>query len=105
MYGQELALCQRYYWDAKLSGSGSTPYLWATTIGTSLPYYRCNVYFPVAMRTSPTVTVTALANTTFQAGMPGVDLATTTTAVINCDLTATSGVYAYVTSLKATAEL
>ena len=105
LYGEELVLCQRYYWDAKLSGSGSTPYLWATTLGTNLSYYRCNVYFTVAMRTSPTVTVTAATNGTFQGGMPGVDLASTTTVVVNCDLNQTNSVYSYVTSLKAEAEL
>ena len=103
-YGQELALCQRYYWDAKLAGGG-VPYLWATTIGTSLPYYRCNVYFPVAMRAAPTLTITAATNGTFQSGMPNTDTASITSVVVNCDLNQTSSAYAYVTSLKASAEL
>jgi len=48
-YGTELALCQRYYWTL----NGRVIYL-ASYGAASL--YITNVYFPVAMRATPTIT-------------------------------------------------
>jgi hypothetical protein len=104
-YGQELALAQRYYWDANLSGSGATPYVWAHNIANDLPYHRCNVWFTTAMRAAPTVTVTAATNGTFVSGHPNVDTATPISVVVNADVTASSSIYVYLNSIKASAEL
>jgi hypothetical protein len=55
MYGQELALCQRYYWKNKGDGAGSGPY----GIGHCRSnYLRGIIILPVTMRTSPSMTNT-----------------------------------------------
>jgi hypothetical protein len=51
-YGQELALCQRYYWSETGSGDDLTTN-YATLYNTS--YSMCIVDFPVTMRVNPTV--------------------------------------------------
>ena len=53
-YGEELALCQRYYWKGGLANSGVS-YRYAES---SLDRYDIgDVSFPVAMRASPTLTI------------------------------------------------
>jgi len=58
-YGEELALCQRYYY--RHTGDGGSD-----TIGTAAIYSATqavtNVYFPVTMRTTPTLSVTSGTN-------------------------------------------
>ena len=51
-FGQELALCQRYYWSETGSGDDLTT-MYATLYNTS--YSMCIVDFPVTMRAMPTV--------------------------------------------------
>jgi hypothetical protein len=63
-YGQELALCQRYYnRDVLVAvGGGATPTV------TNRTFY-CSVNWPVAMRASPTMTlISTLASTNMNAG-------------------------------------
>jgi hypothetical protein len=56
-YGEELALCQRYYQQDNISDSNVGP--WFTVIdGLGGPYYRCTIFLPTPMRISPTVTWT-----------------------------------------------
>ena len=54
LYNQELANCQRYYAN---SGASSTPNLHGTLYGGTL--YIGNAYYPVTMRSAPTVTAYA----------------------------------------------
>lgn len=55
MYGQELALCQRYFYKNKGDGAGSGPY----GIGHCRSnYLRGLIHLPVVMRTTPTMTNT-----------------------------------------------
>jgi hypothetical protein len=74
-YGQELALCQRYYYQ--------DPYP-VGTANTTLLIARASVPHPVAMRASPTVTVSSAA--TFLSGATGV---TATGAIVNYSTTST----------------
>ena len=48
-YGEELALCQRYYWKTE-------DFLWLYSLNSAHTYVRCNIFHPVEMRTTPTVT-------------------------------------------------
>ena len=48
-YGEELALCQRYYWKTE-------DYLWLYSLNSGHTYVRCNIFHPVEMRATPTVT-------------------------------------------------
>jgi hypothetical protein len=54
-YGQELALCQRYYW--KSTGASYTMH----GIGFAFDTNTCDIYskFPVSMRAAPTMSVSA----------------------------------------------
>jgi hypothetical protein len=57
--GGELALCQRYYQNDQSAGAGSfypTGYLMQ---GTASNRIVCNIFFPVQMRTIPTVTLSS----------------------------------------------
>jgi hypothetical protein len=55
LYGQELALCQRYFYKNKGDGAGSGPY----GIGHCRSnYLRGLIHLPVVMRTTPTMTNT-----------------------------------------------
>jgi len=70
-YGQELALCQRYYYTSSQGGSGNS--------GSGFFGYSTdtsNVYgiasFPVTMRTSPTITLYDDSNTSGTLTFPGV---------------------------------
>ena len=51
-YDEELALCQRYYWETE-------NFLWLYSVNhnaTNGYYVRCNIFHPVEMRVAPTVT-------------------------------------------------
>ena len=50
-YGEELALCQRYYWQQE-------NFLWLYSLDAAHSYVRCNIFHPVEMRAAPTVTGT-----------------------------------------------
>ena len=47
-YGEELALCQRYYWQ-------HSGYRWFFPITTNSNYRRCLLTFPTPMRAAPTI--------------------------------------------------
>ena len=49
--GEELALCQRYYWQQE-------DFLWLYSLDVNHSYVRCNIFHPVEMRAAPTVTGT-----------------------------------------------
>ena len=68
-FGEELALCQRYYQDPKLSGSN---YLWLHAIATpgSTHWRRASYKLPTAMRADPTVTLSGDTNGSFLSGSP-----------------------------------
>lgn len=55
-YGQELALCQRYYWQ--LGGQNEYQYITATACGASGTVCRGAIMHPVEMRVAPTTTLT-----------------------------------------------
>ena len=58
-YGEELALCQRYYQQDTVEGSNNVG-PWFTNIdGLGSSYYRVTVWLPTSMRTNPTITWTA----------------------------------------------
>jgi hypothetical protein len=60
-YGEELALCQRYYQNYHKYGSISLIYNLATTVSTS--GYPCHtVALPTPMRSSPTITIYSWSN-------------------------------------------
>ena len=65
--GQELALCQRYFYN--LTGSSSTTYRWFYPINTSGNYRRSPIEFPVSMRAAPTASNLA-GNNNGSAGTP-----------------------------------
>jgi hypothetical protein len=48
-YGEELSLCQRYYWKTE-------NFLWLYSLDASANYVRCNIFNPVEMRVPPTIT-------------------------------------------------
>ena len=57
-YGEELALCQRYYQEDTISNNNVGP--WFTVIdGLGSSYYRCTIHLPTSMRVNPTVTWSA----------------------------------------------
>jgi hypothetical protein len=101
-YGTELALCQRYFWNAGLDAGNI--YWWAHPIEGTTTYRRLAVRFPVNMRTAPTFTVAASTNGSFGGGMPNVGINGTQSCIISCDVTATNH-FGYITTFTATAEL
>jgi len=104
-YGQELALCQRYYWDAKLNLTSPQKIIWgAPIIGGLTGNLRSNVYYPVTMRADPTITVVGFNTGTFISGAPYANDPTPENAHIILDST-TNGNYAYIYSFIASAEL
>jgi hypothetical protein len=56
-YGEELALCQRYYWKpiGSINTDGSTGYKYGTAGSTLM--FNSTYAFPVTMRASPTATI------------------------------------------------
>jgi hypothetical protein len=52
--GGELALCQRYFQNDSIATSGASGYLMQ---GVASSRIVCNIFFPVQMRTTPTVTM------------------------------------------------
>ena len=70
--GEELALCQRYYYDPQLS-SGN--YWWLHPIVTNNygHFRRGSFPLPTAMRADPTATLTGSTSGTFASNMPAVE--------------------------------
>ena len=103
-FGEELALCQRYYQDPKLT-SGN--YLWLHPITTDSTggYRRGSFKLPTAMRADPTVTVTGATNGTFSGSYPSVEGTDHRHYVGFIGDTSAESKYAYVSSLKLDAEL
>jgi len=58
-YGEELALCQRYYWQGKLSNGQGTRYAYGTA---GAGKGAGSVTFPVTMRADPTISAVTAAN-------------------------------------------
>mgnify|MGYP003651132762 CR=1 FL=1 len=71
-FGEELALCQRYYYDPKLAGGN---YWWIHPILTSNVghYRRASFPLPTEMRADATATFTAATNGSFASGFPAVE--------------------------------
>jgi hypothetical protein len=105
LYGQELALCQRYY---LLIGDGT---LIASGYLTSGSYLDAMVRWPVTMRASPVVAVNGTWNVSGNNGQPTVSLSGASGASLRVTATATGQVYATVSggsgtpTLSANAEL
>jgi hypothetical protein len=56
-YGEELALCQRYYWQMNGSDHNYARIGSAFNSGGSGTYYRCSIDNPVPMRSEPSINV------------------------------------------------
>ena len=97
-YGQELALCQRYYYQM------THPNYWFYPIGGGMSFRRVDYRWPVPMRAAPTVTGTRATVGTFS-GSWTVAGATVISAEIYGDVTTDSGIYSYMMSIQASAEL
>ena len=71
-YGEELALCQRYYYDPKLT-SGNYWWLHPIVTDSTGSYRRGSFPLPTAMRADPTATLTGATSGTFASNMPAVE--------------------------------
>ena len=71
-FGEQLALCQRYYYDPKLTAGN---YWWLNPILTNNVghYRRASFPLPTAMRADATATFTAATNGSFASGFPAVE--------------------------------
>ena len=101
-FGLELTLCQRYFWNAGLSGGDI--YWWSHPLELTTTYRRYTARFPVNMRVAPTTTVSASTNGSFGSGMPSVGIIGTQSCVISCDVT-NSSAFGYIVVFTANAEL
>ena len=108
--GEELALCQRYYFRAKNSSAGY-PLYWAHPITTgSTVYRRAQIQLPVEMRIAGTYTVTLVYGGSLAAASsaPTAEFITANGATIKCDHASAndgSGAYVYINALEVDAEL
>jgi hypothetical protein len=73
-YGNELRLCQRYYWQSTSRANGYQFYEASGAI-VSASTARINFYLPTAMRTQPSVAVNPVYNTgsSWQINLTGID--------------------------------
>lgn len=70
-YGTELALCQRYYFNAVGTGTSSVQY-WPASLVSAGGTYVCFCKFPVTMRATPTLIDSGTTGTsTFYLNWPG----------------------------------
>ena len=100
--GEELALCQRYFFKAVPSGALVA---WAHPLTTGDTIYRrCTLAFPVEMRTFPTITFTSSNDGTLSNPSSAVEHTNTTRTTLRVDGTGANG-YAYVATFEADAEL
>lgn len=108
--GEELALCQRYYFRAKNSSAGY-PLYWAHPITTgSAVYRRAQIQLPVEMRVAGTYTVTLLYGGSLAAASnaPTAEFITVNGAAVQCDHATASdstSAYVYIKALEVDAEL
>jgi hypothetical protein len=71
-FGEELALCQRYYYDPKLTAGNY--WLIHPIVTDSSGYYRRGSFpLPTAMRANPTATLSGATNGSFASGSPTVE--------------------------------
>ena len=102
-YGEELAACQRYYWNG-----GTNKNYWMYDIsdhGTDSGFRRGNVYLPVPMRVTPTVTTSVVFSSgSFTSGVDSGDWVSPNHLSIYANSVST-GVYAYAKNISADAEL
>jgi len=61
LFGQELALCQRYYWTSTQSGVAATQRMFLSNTGSTVRFFHS--YYPVTMRANPTISGTVSAGT------------------------------------------
>ena len=97
----ELALCQRYYFSFISTPYADFFYNLVNGTGTLLGLYYP---FPVTMRTTPTVAITAGGSGTFQPPAPFASYVSPVRALLRGDTT-TGNNYAYLLSLTANAEI
>ena len=60
-FGQELALCQRYYWTSTQSGVSASQRMFLSNTGSTVRFFHS--YYPVTMRANPTILGTVSAGT------------------------------------------
>jgi hypothetical protein len=100
-YGEELALCERYYHEADLAGN--KPF-WLHPLTTGDTIYRRAMYkFPTEMRAAPSVTVTNTASG-YTPTTNGTELISKSKTGVICDNAGSTG-YAQCDALAADAEL
>ena len=61
-YGEELALCQRYYFDYGYAAGADTVRFNPAAATAASAKFQMNLQFPVGMRAAPTVTVSSNGN-------------------------------------------
>jgi hypothetical protein len=60
-YGQELLLCQRYYWTSTEAGVAASQRMFLSNTGSTVRFFHS--YYPVTMRANPTISGTVSAGT------------------------------------------
>ena len=99
--GEELGLCQRYFFKAVPSGALVA---WAHPLTTGDTIYRrCTLAFPVEMRTFPTVTFTSANDSTLTSASSAVEHTNTTRTTLRLDGQGANG-YGYVATFEADAD-
>ena len=100
--GEELALCQRYFFKAVPSGALVA---WAHPLTTGdTVYRRCTLAFPVEMRDHPTISFTSANDSTLSNTNPATEHTNKSRTTLRLDGTGANG-YAYVATFEADAEL
>jgi hypothetical protein len=101
-YGEDLALCSRYFFKAKPSGALVA---WAHPLTTGdTVYRRCTLAFPVEMRDHPTISFTSANDSTLSNTNPATEHTNKSRTTLRLDGTGANG-YAYVATFEADAEL
>ena len=101
-YGEDLALCQRYFFKAVPSGALVA---WAHPLTTGDTIYRrCTLAFPVEMRDHPTITFTSANDGTLTSASSAVEHTNTTRTTLRLDGSGANG-YGYVATFEATADI
>ena len=101
-FGEELALCSRYFFKAEPSG---TVVAWAHPLTTGDAIYRRSTFaFPVEMRDDPTITFTSSNDGTLSSASSAAEHINKSRTSLKMDGTGANG-YAYVSTFEADAEL
>jgi hypothetical protein len=103
-YGEELALCQRYYINATPE-SGVVGYIWCHPLEFNQSYRRSTYHYPVTMRAVPTAVMSGYAAGGFASGRPAAESASKTVLTIDGDVLNYSTGYSYISTLTLDAEL